>query len=216
MDEPKKQTLRQRLTDWERSWVLNQLKKIRIRMSIRKLKDKDINARWYAVGTLGDIVYKNPRNPIITEAVLALVNALDDKESGIRRKAAWALVNTRIENLRTFDVIVPALIHALNDEDSCLRGHVTEELGIILEKCQTPGQLSEFEKALDESFHSMMKRSQDKHENTAMFGIGMLKTALAKRKNELVHDKGIILDGIPKPPKSDKGIYRALRVMRNG
>jgi len=206
----KKQTLWQGLTDWEQSPVLNLSKRIRIQMCIRKLKGKHSQARWEAVTALGNIAYTNPRNTIIKEAVPALVDALNDKDSGVRWKAAWVLVSIGIEHLRTVNVIVPALIYALNDEDSCLRGHVIEGLGNILEKCQTLDQLMEFEKALDEGFHSMRKRSQDRHEmNEAMSGIGKLITSLAKRRNELVEDKGILLSDIPKPPKSGT-IYRTL------
>jgi len=46
--------------------------------------------------------------------------------------------------------------------------------------------------------------------------LAKLRNSIAKKRDQLAQDKGILLTDKPKPPKPKKGIYQSARVIRNG
>ena len=87
------------------------------------LKDKDSIIRYAAIEALGNIGNK--------EAVLALIDALKDKDWYIPNPAADALV-------RIGPPAVPALIEVLKDKNRDIRLSVAETLGKIGDKEAVP------------------------------------------------------------------------------
>ena len=87
----------------------------------------------------------------------------------------------------------------------------------VLSECKTIHGINEFEKGLMEGYSNLRKNlKRGKLPSEIQKYIAELSKAVAMRKDELSFDKKIIFKEKPKPPKSGKGIYRAMRVIHNG
>jgi len=197
---------------------------------IKQLKSPDADARKNAAERLGEL--KN------LGAIPALEKALNDSDSNVRCEAKNSLVRlsfshrvakelcdlmtgrTLLESPQTLykveETEVIPLVKVLASPLYYPRVIALEKLERKLQGCKTIEDVLKFESEMSEGYESIKKKEHKGDEKKSEIEIARLRTAIAKRKNELAHDKGIILDGIPKPPKPKKGIYRALRVMRNG
>jgi hypothetical protein len=77
-------------------------------------------------GATGTALPTPTMGPTATSVVSALIQALEDENSRVRRSAARALGRIGPE-----EGVVPALIQALGDEDSDVRWHAARALGLI-------------------------------------------------------------------------------------
>jgi len=147
------------------------------------------------------------------DEVEELIAKLKGSDQKIRGDAAFAL--EKIKNPRA----VPELVEVyLKDEDENVRKGAAWALRMIrdsVERCESTEHLAEFEQKLEEGFRKL-KRSRKQENAEAGLEVAKLRMMAAKRRIELASDIGILLSEKPKPPKSGKGIYRAIRVMTNG
>ena len=197
---------------------------------IEQLKSEDIDAKRIAAVRLMEIKGKR--------AVSALIEALKDENGDVRRSAAWALreigdvsavpvliraLKDASKNVRFWAVValrefgdasaVPALVEALKDGDIGGRGNVAEALEKIVEKCKTVEDLDEIERGIDKGSAALRKGRVDKSVLIdAQIEVAKLTSRIAKRKDELAPKRDLLLDGKPKPPKKERGVYRTLRV----
>ncbi|MEM2908722.1 MAG: HEAT repeat domain-containing protein, partial [Candidatus Bilamarchaeaceae archaeon] len=150
-----KKTLRDRLTDWNRSPVLRGIDRLRVKWYVHQLKDKEGKVRERAAKALGKIGVNEEQLKEITRmfeegktweerngaaialgkigdarAVPALIDALKDKNEDVRYGAAWALGEIA-EKGGDCSAAVPALIDALKDEKRDVREGAAEALGKI-------------------------------------------------------------------------------------
>jgi len=109
---------------------------------------------------------------------------------------------------------VRALTSVLYDEE--FRASALKALNAILSVCDTVEQINEFEKKFDEGLAIQKRRHAQKSSGGKGIELAKMKNEIAKTRDSLASDKGILLDDIPKPPKPGRGIYQAMRVIRNG
>lgn len=202
---------------------------------ISLLNSEDIKERKNAVHHLS--LFDDPR------VVPALVNAMKNNHNDVERLAQNRLVcigrpavHQLIEVLNYEDKFargragealgyigeisaLPALIESLEDPDHSAR--FWKRAGIedllkkgieIIDSYETLDQVTNYESELDSAFAKL----KDKHGLFKPFKAQFieLKSAIAKKKNALSNDKGILLDKTLKPPKGRA--YQQIRRVRNG
>jgi len=198
---------------------------------IEQLKSPDANARINAAKRLGEL--KDPG------AIPALEKALNDSDSNVRCEAKNSLVRLRASSHRVAKELRDLMTGQtlLKSPQTLYRVEETEVIPLVnvlasplyyprqiafdrlerkLQGCKTIEDVLKFESEMSEGYDRIKKKEHKGDEKKSEIEIARLRTAVAMRKNELAHDKGILLDGIPKPPKPNKGIYQSARVMRNG
>jgi len=183
------------------AFAIEKMKEHRNAIYLMLGKDKNGKERYKLIDNLG--IIRDPR------AIPGLIEALNDMVSEVRECAAnWLGQIGVLES-------IPGLIEAMKDQSSKVRGLAARSLKLILDKCKTTEQLNEFENKFDvASLRKGSKKSEVAFEIRKQ--ISKLKNEIAKKRNSLSEDRGILLTEIPKPPKSGKGIYRAMRVIHNG
>jgi len=196
--------------DWEmRSWAAEIIVKIgavAIPQLIEALKDGNASVRCTAAMALKNIAKANPGNAELLTAVFPLIDELNDGDSNARSWAAGAL--GKIGDIRAVQPLIERL-----DRIECAELVASE----IIVRCKTTQHLEDFEIGLKKGYDNLKKSAKT---SELLFRIQIkisrLMTEVAKKRDELAQDKGILLSDIPKPPKGGKGIYQATRVMRNG
>jgi HEAT repeat protein len=106
---------------------------------------------------------------------------------------------------------VPLLIDAL--KDNSMRLEISLALEKICMECTTMESISRMEIKALEGINDLRKGLMKRDFLEIGFEIAKLKMAIAKKKNELSKDKGILLDDKPKPPRRNK-MYQRLRISR--
>ena len=96
------------------------------------LGDRAVAVRKQSAQSLGRIVSKLQDGPTTAIAARGLVQALEDKDPGVRAAVADALGRIAPPP----EVAVPALLHAAGDESEWVRGASIAALGLIQKKAQ--------------------------------------------------------------------------------
>jgi len=167
----------------------------------------DPNSRWHEKAAT---ILARIGGPSVAPLVAKLIDADPDVRKRIVNTLGW-----------TFDAnAVPALINALNDPDEKVRSQAVFNIENISRNLHLMERtlsisLDEFEAKLDECY-SNLKNLQTERKQEIGSCFATLKNAVALRRNLQSPDKGILLTEKPRPPKSGKGIYRAMRVIHNG
>jgi hypothetical protein len=195
---------------------------------ITLLKTGKNSERYNAAYVLGEL--KNP------QAVSALAQAIDDPDPNVYENAIFALgkIGTKSAIETLINIIkdgggswqtvislgtsgnphaVPTLVELLKSNRH--REGAVSALNANLEECTFQKKLTEFESKLQEGYSNLVRESGNKPDQSIMFEITKLKMAIAKKRNQLAQDKGILLDDKPKPPKRNK-MYQQARRIRNG
>jgi ankyrin repeat protein len=94
-----------------------------------ELKNGNISEKVRATEKLRKIVHHSARSDILDIIVPALIDAIDDSDSSVRKEAVTSLAETECERCKSQDA-VDALIRALNDKASKVRLAAASTLGI--------------------------------------------------------------------------------------
>jgi hypothetical protein len=85
---------------------------------------------------------------------------------------------------------------------------IENSLKWMLDKCKTKEEIAEFEKKMLDAYSNVMNKRKNGNCYSAGMVVARIKNLIAKRKNELTKDKGILLDDKPKPLK--RRMYQTL------
>jgi hypothetical protein len=110
-----------------------------------------------------------------------------------------------LARLKRFDTI-PDILE--NMKDISFEKHLRE----FLTFCETKEEVNEFESRVRDCFSKLLTRGQVS--NKTKMDIANLMNEIAKKRNELCKDKGILLDDKPKKPKGNR-VYQQLRRVRH-
>jgi hypothetical protein len=135
-------------------------------------------------------------------AVPSLLEALKDKDRETRSDAAYILASLG-ENSA-----LPILFCMLKDNDSQVQQTAFEGLNAFVYNCKSGEQIKELAKKIEDCLRDSRKMIAKLHKSKGGFDFEKLSNAIAKKRNELAQDKGIILTDIPKPPKKGRA-YRS-------
>jgi len=155
---------------------------------------------------LDKIADANPGNPSLTIAVFPLIVRMNDLDSNVRAWAAMAL--GKIGDIRAVQPLIERL-----GRIECAELVARE----IIIRCKTTQHLEDFEIGLQKGYDNLKKSAKT---SELLFRIQIrisrLMTEVAKKRDELAQDKGILLTDTPKPPKKG-GVYQQIRrTVRNG
>jgi HEAT repeat protein len=170
---------------------------------IELLKDSDEKVRTNAATALGSLEVTDDQLSKISNFVY------DSGNSDLRLAATEALYEISIPKS------VSVLIYALGDDEVNVRNIAYKALEKLAQRYMPAEEAIEFEKSLQDGYEKLNKRFKGKIDPITMVVIGELRMKIAKRKNVLARDKGVIIDSKPAPP--DKKMYQQIRrSIRNG
>ena len=165
---------------------------------IERLKNEGVRARRIATEQLGE--KRDAR------AVPALVEALKDEDLYIQWSAAWSL--GKIGDASA----VPALIGVLGDRNRNVRYYASLALGKIVEKCETIEDLKKFEEMFEEFLSTLKEGYHDKKIIIdVQTKVAKWTSRIAKKKDNLIPERDLLLTDKPKPPKKGNGVYQTLK-----
>jgi HEAT repeat protein len=210
---------------------------------IKQLKNQDEKVRTNAANALANMVESNIGVLEIIQAIPLIIESLktnhSSNEANMSRSEYQNFMQThplhfptnksfkeimeecqkrRIPTTRLLVLIgipaIPSLVEAFTDRDRIVRAVVGTALNDILDRSKTIDELDEFNIRLREGFNRLCKKHKGRHLLKEKMEIVRLKKLIAKKKNELVKDKGILLTDKPKPPKGR--MYQQARRVRYG
>jgi len=135
-------------------------------------------------------------------AVPSLLEALKDKDRETRSDAAYILASLQEHSA------LPVLFSMLKDSDYHVQKTAIEGLNAFVYNCKSGEQIEELTKKIEDCLRNSRKMIANLHKSKSGFDFEKLSNAIAKKRNELAQDKGILLTDIPKPPKKGR-VYRS-------
>jgi hypothetical protein len=163
-------------------------------------------------------------------AVLALIKALKDENRYVQKTAAKSLeamdLNICLEYkiwyllvlgypeviLKIGTNAIPFLLESL--ENNNVKGSTFDVLETMIFRCKNSEEINRITKQLDEAY-SRLKGKDKNTEKKVSLQIAKLRIDLAKKRNRLAENKGILLDDKPKLPKRGT-MYQQARRVTNG
>jgi hypothetical protein len=180
-----------------------------VKKLIEQLKDLDHSVRTNAALQLGVM-----RDPI---AIPALIEAADDKDETVSAIAADSLGELAIRDTSLVRPVVLALLQLFGSRNEDIPFHAEHSLEKITDILMSSEEINDFEDALKGGFDELSRKRHRKNGTMDIrIQIARFRSIVAKRRNELSKDKGILLDDKPKPPKGNKGMYQQARRALNG
>ena len=198
------------------------------------LKDKKIIVWEWTVNALVGIAR---RGVDCSDAVLPLIdclNGLNDLSASGRRYAAEALGEIGFDKIpikdkvlallildKTYEIIrmgepaVLPLIDALKDKNEYVRDKAAEALIKIAEKSESIEMFDRIQKEVEHSYREWKRKQPQgvsKEKIQRQHAMSSLLMNISKRKAELSKGELLLGETVKKPKKSDKKIYRNLRM----
>jgi hypothetical protein len=105
-----------------------------------------------------------------------------------------------------------ALVGIFGYKEPFVRADSLKALERIIGNCDSAKKLSVVEKRMIKGFANLIEKHSDTANELQFFKMkfAQLRNSIAKRRDALAVDRGILLDDKPKPPKRNQGTYRAL------
>jgi len=168
---------------------------------VRDLRYKHL--RFNASSALHYIAEANPGNPELEKIIPELISMMKiDTDAYPIIKALGVIGSPKA---------ILSLVGMLANKENAVRVDSHEALVRIIDKCESAKKLKVVEKRLVRGFASLLEKHTKANE-TQFFHMkfAQLMNAIAKQRDMLAVDKGILLDDKPKPPKRKQGMYRVL------
>jgi HEAT repeat protein len=182
---------------------------------IQDMSDLQLHKLVYAIGEIAD---HNPEDSMLIAAMPEMILVLHHLDPYLRLRAASALAAMGEQSL-------PELVGTLKGDNWYCWLETIQALEEFVERSIVLEQLEEIEKGIGEGLASMRNKCKTNEyweEETKKriimkveSHLAKLRIAIAKRKNELTQDKGVLLNDKPKPKKGNK-LYQRLRRSLNG
>jgi HEAT repeat protein len=181
--------------------VLEKIGKPALPLFIEAIKtDRWRNRVILALGKIGD-----------KSAISALVDAWDKADGKGKERLVTAF--GRIRDLRG----VNPLIQALTSNHKRMHWEAEQNLQKILDGCDSIIEVDQYMGELEDAMNELSKKEKASHTIKGKNKIAILLSDAMKKRNELFANGGLIISGVPKPPKKGmSGIYHSTRRIRDG